>query len=1641
MSKLYTYFLTLCLVICCISITQAQVEPEPYSAWYFGQKAGVTFSKKDEASPIALNKVRIDGQLQSAEGCASIADNSGNLLFYTNGMQVWTRNHKQMTNGTGLRGDTSATQAVMIIPQPKNPDLYYIFTIDQGTSGNDMFYSIVDMSRQKGYGEVITRNVLMANNMSERITTTLKYNGDDYWVMTHEANSDRFLAFSFDATGVNTTPVVSAVGSKHVGTCGSIGYMKTRCNKLAVAITNCTIATDQDRVEVFDFDNFSGKVTRFIRTYKIPNAYGIEFSTTARYLYVSGWHGGNLFRIDLKEPPSSQAAKILLASSNAYGSFSEVNSFGALMMGPDRKIYVAKNKTGFLGVINENGYYTDNKISLEGKKSGFGLPNIPQFICECDFEVNYINIPTPVKSPYCINSDIVFEGKIYSPPFDPLIKDPVRWHFGDTATDSLGNTSVSNATSHAYPFPGTYKVKLYRKCYGKELLVATKTVVIADCGKITAKGLCINEIAQFSIPAANKVQSIVWDFGDPASGVNNTSTLLHPSHKYSRIGTFHVTAQVVYIGGYTNTYSTSVTIYPPPNVDLGPDINTCNGDKVPPFFQVCEFGDDASYFWHDGSSECFYITKPTDEFVAVKVSIGSCVGIDTVWINRDRLDLGFDREICPGDTAVLVPNGRWDTYLWQNGSTDSFFVANATGIYTLTASRAGCTTSASVKVTVVTPPDSGLPKDTVICPPQDFVFLDVTKADTSIKYLWSTGDTTAFKVISHSGTYWVELSKGDCKVRDSIEVALVRTIGLPDTLISCAADSLTTLDAYVGVADATYQWSTGSTNSSITVKQKGWYKVTATYKNCVQTDSTFLDFSKAPVVDIGRDTVLCASDTLVVNAFVPGTNYSYFWNTGSTDPFINITKTGEYTVTVTNDTCTTVKSIRVTVPELELGNDRTVCADEIVYVRPQVLLPGATYTWNTLQTGDSIQVLPPGGQIIATMTYQGCTLTDTVTITMVSKPSVDLGKDTTLCDPANPLVLNAGAGTSGVSYLWSDGTTDSTLTTNASGTYWVEVSQGDCAVYDTITVNYLEIKFPKDTTICEGDAIVLDASQSLPATYSWHDGSTIPIFYADTAGTYWVDITISGCSRRDTVEVKLIPKPLLNLGQDTVICGTQPLVLNSGNPNTVWSTGVTGASITVDATATYIASIRSGGCIVTDSIKVTYLNDTAFNLGADQKVCDKTHYLLDASKGLDPGIDPAIVSYLWAGTNSISYFKLVTTEGWHKVKVSFNTTCAFEITDSVYVSFGTTPQIDLGQDKFLCKGDTLTLNATSTLSGVTYLWQNNSQSPTYEVTQSGTYWVQVTNNGCVATDTVKVVYADDFSLGGDRIMCDKQPVFLNAYTQGITSYQWQDGSTKPYYWVTQTGTYWVEVSNGTCTARDSVYIEYVPTPVANLGADTVVCNVEEYVINIQNPEPGVNYQWSDASTGDSLLVKKTGWYWVDATRNTCKSRDSVFVFLPSLYLNLGGDTTICVGTELMLGNLPMDGLTYEWSTGATSSMITVTQPGDYFVEVKIAGSDCIFRDRVTVTVRECDAETDNLFIPNIITPNNDLKNDKFVIEGISNKGWALEIYNRWGSLIYKTDNYRNNWEGAGFPSGLYYYHLKHPTKTDKRYKGWLKILR
>ena len=160
-----------------VSLIQAQT-------WYFGSGAGLNFSEN------SLNVV--DGSpINTSEGCAIINDESGNVIFYTDGKTVWNGNHRPLINGRGLLGNSSATQSAIIIPIPNtNCQKYFIFTVDSAEHSlqNGLRYNVVDLTNG---GEVIIKNKLLYPTVAEKLTAVSDNNGG-YYILAHDFDNSLY---------------------------------------------------------------------------------------------------------------------------------------------------------------------------------------------------------------------------------------------------------------------------------------------------------------------------------------------------------------------------------------------------------------------------------------------------------------------------------------------------------------------------------------------------------------------------------------------------------------------------------------------------------------------------------------------------------------------------------------------------------------------------------------------------------------------------------------------------------------------------------------------------------------------------------------------------------------------------------------------------------------------------------------------------------------------------------------------------------------------------------------------------------------------------------------------------------------------------------------------------------------------------------------------------------------------------------------------------------------------------------------------------------------------------------------------------------------------------------------------------------
>ena len=222
--------------------------------WYFGDNAGIDFNS---GIPVALPY----NPMIQLEGCATISDGNGNLLFYTNGLNAWNRNLIQMPNGDSLGGEFSSTQSTLIVQKPGSNLLYYVFTVGGQFSSNLNFsYSIIDMSLNSGNGDVTIKNNLIDTLVSEKLTGVKCSNDSDVWIMVHGVNNNNFYCYKLTSGGLIAPPVVTSIGpvipnlsiNKDL-----IGYMKFSADGTKIAYA----ANETSYIDLFDFNSATGVVT------------------------------------------------------------------------------------------------------------------------------------------------------------------------------------------------------------------------------------------------------------------------------------------------------------------------------------------------------------------------------------------------------------------------------------------------------------------------------------------------------------------------------------------------------------------------------------------------------------------------------------------------------------------------------------------------------------------------------------------------------------------------------------------------------------------------------------------------------------------------------------------------------------------------------------------------------------------------------------------------------------------------------------------------------------------------------------------------------------------------------------------------------------------------------------------------------------------------------------------------------------------------------------------------------------------------------------------------------------------------------------------------------------------------------------
>lgn len=421
--------------------------------WYFGNQAALSFSSNP---PTLL----LSSAMNAGEGCASVSDGGGNLLFYSNGVNVWNNNHSIMANGSGLLGNVSSSQAVLIVKQPGSLSNYYVFTQDQLGGANGLNYSVVDMTLAAGLGSVTVKNAPLYTPSCEKLAAARHCNGKDAWILTHDFNSSQFRVFLLSSAGLSPNPVITSIGSTITNTLATAGYLKVSPNGRKIACANSG-TVQIGNFELFDFDNMTGVLSHSLALTNIDFPYGCEFSPDG-----SKFYGGNYSNSAITQWNLCASSNSAILSSSYAISTGTITPF-AMQIANDGKIYISYGSKQYLGLINNPNNlgsamnFTLNGLSIAPKVGVLGLPNF----------INNYNKPIHAA----FSSTIVCSSASFVVPAQPTLAATCSitpypttgylWDFGELSSGSANASSLSNP-SHVYQSVGSYSVNLiiYSPC-------------------------------------------------------------------------------------------------------------------------------------------------------------------------------------------------------------------------------------------------------------------------------------------------------------------------------------------------------------------------------------------------------------------------------------------------------------------------------------------------------------------------------------------------------------------------------------------------------------------------------------------------------------------------------------------------------------------------------------------------------------------------------------------------------------------------------------------------------------------------------------------------------------------------------------------------------------------------------------------------------------------------------------------------------------------------------------------------------------------------------------------------------------------------------------------------------------------------
>ena len=798
--------------------------------WYFGEYAGITFNTK----PVSA---LTNGQINMVVDQACMSSKKGRLLFYTDGNSVWDSTHTITPNGRWLNMDsTKYGDPCVIVPKPGSPKQYYIFRIEEESGKSSVCYSLFDMTLNSGKGDVVSteKRIRIADASGGRITACQHPNGFDYWLITmdldnpttgggggwpHEAQ--HFNAWLVSSAGISNTPVKSKIGRQfNFG-----GLIKVSPDGTKIATTSST--PSQDSCLLGDFDPNTGKVTKLWRV-NLYGVYGFEFSATSNHIYVAESGAVNqLYQFNSKALSVTDFHNSKTFIDSIPRGSSNLAPYGAMQLGPDKKIYISRSYAKYLDVINapdsigQACRIQTKAVDLAGKRAIIGLPMFMQ---------SFFNPELSFRGT-CFGDTVWFAIE------DSTDADSIHWTFGDPNSKAQ-NIAQGFNVFHLFSDTGTYKVRsiAFKRNLRDTVYYSVRQRTYLGRFMELKKEIykCFDDTINIGVGKANE-KRIKWSTGSDTY----TTPIVDSGYVWVR----------KYYGSKCYTVDTTKIIFYKNNI-LNEGFSF-GKDKLKCYYDTVGLGiidpKATKYLWSTGSTQKS-IRIPHPDTVWLKVYHGkSCYKVDTIGITNfpiSNFTLGPDTFVCGGQSIMLGDfKSAEDEYLWFDKSTSAFYNTDTTGIFWVRIrDKNRCLKTDTINVSFLNPPKVNLGKDTGICSATSYI-LDAKNISPFNTYKWGTGSTNQTDTATKSGKYWVRVSNRCGSSIDTIKLEfLTKPVAfLPYNVILC--DSVpVVLNGGNMDNDVSYYWSNGVKTQYNLVNDTGLYKLRLS--NFCGIDSTSVLFTK-----------------------------------------------------------------------------------------------------------------------------------------------------------------------------------------------------------------------------------------------------------------------------------------------------------------------------------------------------------------------------------------------------------------------------------------------------------------------------------------------------------------------------------------------------------------------------------------------------------------------------------------------------------------------------------------------------------------------------------------------------------------------------------------------------------------------------